>query len=79
MTLGTRIDSGYPESVYSQGHNFKSRGIQVSTITQSTNRSPRRTESVEARHWIERQLRWERTLGSLRDHRAERLQPAKAA
>ena len=49
----------------------------MSNVT-STTRSPRRTQSSEARNWIERQLRWERTLGSLRDHRAG-LAPAKAA
>ena len=30
-----------------------------------------RTEAREAKHWIERQLRWERTLGSLRSERTE--------
>jgi hypothetical protein len=50
----------------------------MSKSTSTTLRSPRRTESAEARHWIERQLRWERTLGELRDHRAGR-RPAKAA
>jgi hypothetical protein len=40
----------------------------VSNVTSTTTR----TESSEARHWIERQLRWERTLGELRDHRAGR-------
>jgi hypothetical protein len=49
----------------------------VSNVT-STNNRTRRTESSEARHWIERQLRWERTLGELRDHRAGR-ETAKAA
>jgi len=38
-----------------------------------------RTEVVEARHWIERQLRWERTLGSLRDHRSGTRSAARAA
>ena len=33
---------------------------------------PGRTEVVEARHWIERQLRWERTLGALRNQRGQR-------
>jgi hypothetical protein len=47
----------------------------VSTIT--SERSVGQTPSVEARHWIERQLRWERTLGTLRDQRAGR--PAEAA
>lgn len=44
--------------------------VQVSETTteQLTGGQP---EVVEARHWIERQLRWERTLGSLRDHRSE--------
>lgn len=27
---------------------------------------PARTSQRDARHWIERQLRWERTLGALR-------------
>ena len=49
----------------------------MSNVTSTTDRT-RRTESVEARHWIERQLRWERTLGGLRDHRAGR-ETAKAA
>jgi hypothetical protein len=43
----------------------------VSTI-RTTNRTTGHTQSVEARRWIERQLRWERTLGTLRDHRAGR-------
>lgn len=30
-----------------------------------------RSEAREAKHWIERQLRWERTLGSLRSERTE--------
>ena len=35
---------------------------------------PARTSSRDARRWIERQLRWERTLGSLRgkDHHPAR-------
>jgi hypothetical protein len=48
----------------------------VST-TSTTKRS--RTQSTEARRWIERQLRWERTLDTLRDHRAGRSVAAKAA
>jgi hypothetical protein len=43
----------------------------VSNVTSTTNRA-RKAEATEARHWIERQLRWERTLGELRDHRAGR-------
>lgn len=31
-----------------------------------------RTASREAKHWIERQLRWERTLGALRNQRGQR-------
>lgn len=49
----------------------------MSNVTSTTNRT-RRTESAEARSWIERQLRWERTLGELRDHRAGR-ETSKAA
>jgi hypothetical protein len=49
----------------------------VSNVTSTTDRA-RKVESTEARHWIERQLRWERTLGELRDHRAGR-ETAKAA
>lgn len=49
----------------------------MSNVTSTTNRA-RKVESTEARHWIERQLRWERTLGELRDHRAGR-ETAKAA
>jgi hypothetical protein len=49
----------------------------VSSVTSTANRA-RKVESTEARHWIERQLRWERTLGELRDHRAGR-ETAKAA
>ncbi|MGZ6974730.1 MAG: hypothetical protein ACXVKQ_12380 [Acidimicrobiia bacterium] len=30
-----------------------------------------RIDAVEARHWIERQLQWERTLGSLRNGRSQ--------
>ena len=37
---------------------------------------PGRTTSREARRWIERQLRWERTLGSLRGQKPE---PARQA
>ncbi len=47
--------------------------------TKLTTGRPARTETVEARHWIERQLRWERTLGSLRDHRSSRRTAAQAA
>jgi hypothetical protein len=49
----------------------------MSNVTSTANRA-RKVESSEARHWIERQLRWERTLGELRDHRAGR-ETAKAA
>ncbi len=49
----------------------------MSNVT-STNNRVRKVESTEARHWIERQLRWERTLGELRDHRSGR-ETAKAA
>ena len=31
-----------------------------------------RTESREARRWIERQLKWERTLGALRNQQVQR-------
>jgi hypothetical protein len=31
-----------------------------------------RTTSREAKHWIERQLRWERTLGALRNQQVQR-------
>ena len=31
-----------------------------------------RTASREATHWIERQLRWERTLGALRIQQVQR-------
>ena len=37
---------------------------------------PTRTTSREARRWIERQLRWEQTLGHLRDQGSERAQRA---
>ena len=30
------------------------------------------TASREAKHWIERQLRWERTLGALRNQKVQR-------
>ena len=30
------------------------------------------TESREAKHWIERQLKWERTLGALRNQQDQR-------
>jgi hypothetical protein len=33
---------------------------------------PSRTASREAKHWIERQLRWERTLGALRNRQVQR-------
>ena len=49
----------------------------MSNVSSTTKRT-RRTESTEAKHWIERQLRWERTLGTLRDHRTGRT-AAKAA
>jgi hypothetical protein len=49
------------------------------TTTQLTHGQPGTREVVEARHWIERQLKWERTLGSLRDHRSDRADAAKAA
>lgn len=47
-------------------------------LVSTTRTTTRTTRSVEARHWIERQLRWERTLGTLRDRRAGH-RPAKAA
>lgn len=37
------------------------------------------TTNAEARRWIERQLRWERTLGVLREQRAPRLDIKRAA
>ena len=52
---------------------------EASTTTKLTTDRPARTEVVEARHWIERQLRWERTLGTLRDHRSDRRSAARAA
>jgi hypothetical protein len=35
--------------------------------------------TAEARRWIERQLRWERTLGALRERRAPRVDLKHAA
>jgi hypothetical protein len=49
---------------------------QVSEATTKLTPRPARTEVVEARHWIERQLRWERTLETLR---GDRRTAAKAA
>ncbi len=40
--------------------------MNAATSTQMNVGIPGRTSSREARRWIERQLRWERTLGSLR-------------
>ena len=37
---------------------------------------PGRTSNREARRWIERQLRWEQTLGSLRDKESHPAQKA---
>jgi len=37
------------------------------------------TERREAKHWIERQLRWERTLGALRHQRSEPVPAEQAA
>ena len=37
---------------------------------------PTRTTSREARRWIERQLRWEQTLGHLRVHGSDRAKRA---
>lgn len=48
------------------------------TTTQLKPGQPVRTEVVEARHWIERQLHWERTLGSLREQRTETRTPRAA-
>ena len=42
-------------------------------------RTPRRPQATEARHWIERQLRWEKTLGTLRGERSGQTADAKAA
>ncbi len=72
MTVGTKVDSEYLESVYSQCHNFSvgENPVSEATTTQLTG-GPARTEAVEARNWIERQLRWERTLGSLRGGRSD--------
>lgn len=36
---------------------------------------PNLTTSREARRWIERQLRWERTLGTLRRERVASARP----
>jgi hypothetical protein len=40
---------------------------------------PAGTEQREARRWIERQLRWERTLGALRHRRSHPAPAGKAA
>jgi hypothetical protein len=44
----------------------------------TTELAPGRTEAREAKHWIERQLRWERTLGALRTERTEVAEPQAA-
>jgi hypothetical protein len=46
------------------------------TTTELRPGRPGATTQVEARNWIERQLHWERTLGSLRDQRTEHAQRA---
>jgi hypothetical protein len=48
------------------------------TTTELKPGQPVSTEVVEARHWIERQLHWERTLGSLREQRTEVRTPRAA-
>lgn len=48
------------------------------TTTELKPGQPERVEVVEARHWIERQLHWERTLGSLREQRTEVATPRAA-
>ncbi len=50
----------------------------MSEATTTTTPAPGQTGRIEAReakHWIERQLRWERTLGSLRSERTEVVEP----
>jgi hypothetical protein len=37
-----------------------------------------RSEAKEAKSWIARQLRWERTLGTLRNERSETREPRAA-
>ena len=51
----------------------------MNVATKNERATELRTESREARHWIERQLRWERTLGSLRSQRTELRSEARAA
>mgnify|MGYP001795730169 CR=1 FL=1 len=40
--------------------------MNAATSAEFTSGLPARTSQKDARRWIERQLRWERTLGSLR-------------
>jgi hypothetical protein len=48
-------------------------------VTRTTIDRPASTERREARRWIERQLRWERTLGALRHRRTHPVPTGKAA
>ena len=40
-------------------------------VKRTSTSKPATTERHEAKHWIERQLRWERTLGALRHQRTD--------
>jgi hypothetical protein len=52
--------------------------VSKATTTELQPAAPGRTEVREARHWIERQLRWERVLGVLRDTRTGERTPRAA-
>jgi hypothetical protein len=45
--------------------------VSTATTTELTPGLAVRSEAKEAKTWIERQLRWERTLGTLRNERSE--------
>ena len=45
--------------------------MSTATTTELKPGLPVRSEAKEAKTWIERQLRWERTLGTLRNERSE--------
>jgi hypothetical protein len=52
--------------------------VSEATTTELQPGQPGRAEVREAKHWIERQLRWERTLGLLRTGRTEIREPRAA-
>lgn len=69
VTVVTLLDRNYLQSVYSHSQYTKCRRkpMNPAASAELTAGLAARTSSRDARRWIERQLRWERTLGRLRN------------